>query len=593
MWSAAQSSAGPSVANDDPVVTRRVIFVVGLGYPLWYLVAPVGARDAWWTWAGVSAVFLVSAGLAPRVRFFERQLRNMFPGPWLSTLQVYVLACLNDMHLFYTAGSVMSVIAVSATITSKEGLACYGLFVSALGVALFAIDPDPIKAACWFGVLPVVVIAYQRLTLGLTHARIADQYRDKLEHDVAARTSELSEANLRLRREMEERARLEEELRLAHKLEAVGRLAGGVAHEFNNLLTRIRLYAELALDKEPAESRLREDVGEIQKAGRQAAVLTRQLLTFSRRGEVRSELLDLNEVVEASSSMLRHLLGEGTELVVMLGEGPLALVADRGQVEQVLVNLALNARDAMPEGGRLTIETSAWSPDEIGDVQREDLHRASDCVLLTFTDTGIGMDAQTSARAFDPFFTSKAENSGTGLGLSIVYGVLNQLGGRVRVSSEPGKGARFELYWPRTYAVPADAPAQEPAREIRGGTERILLVEDEVDLRKVLERLLCAGGYTVLPAENATRALRMAADATEPIDLLLSDVVMPGMSGIELAESMRVSAPDVKVLLISGHLEPRETNQPLIPQGVELLAKPFEADDLMLKVREVLDRADR
>ncbi len=593
MLNAAQSPATPAVFDGDPVVTRRIIFGVGLIYPLWYLATPVGARDAWWTWGVVSLVFLLTAGLAPRVPSLRRQLPNMFPGPWLSTLQVYLLAWLNDMHLFYTAGSVMSVVAISATITTQVGLASYGVFVSTLGLVLFVLDPDPIKAACWFGVLPVVVIAYQRLTIRLSHAQMADDYRYKLEYDVGARTRELSDANVRLRREMEERARLEEELRLVHKLEAVGRLAGGVAHEFNNLLTRIRLYAELALDKEPPGSRVREDVGEIQKAGRQAAVLTRQLLTFSRRGEVRSELVDLNDVVESTSSMLRHLLGEGTELVVLLGDGPLALVADRGQTEHVLVNLVLNARDAMPEGGRLTIETSAWKRSDHGEADLNDPLRQSEYVLLTVTDTGVGMDAQTSARAFDPFFTSKSENSGTGLGLSIVYGVLNQLGGHVRVSSEPGKGARFELYWPRTHGLPKEASQEEAMPEVRGGDERILLVEDEADLRQVLERLLCACGYTVLPADNATLALRIVDEATRPIDLLLSDVVMPGMNGLELAESMRVSAPNTRILLMSGHLEPRERNQPAIPPDVDFLAKPFEANDLLHKIREALDRPER
>ncbi len=576
-------------ADADPNLPVRATLIAGLVYPFWYLLIPVDARDAWWTWIGVSLVFLVSAGFAWQRPSLQRQLRDMFPGPWLSTLQMYVLAWLNDMHIFYTIGSAMAVLAIAASIASTAGLARYGFFVSGLGLTLYILDPDPVKVACWGGLLPVIAIAYQRLSVTLAHARLAEDYRGQLERDVTQRTYELSETNRRLRCEMEERARLEEELRLASKLEAVGRLAGGVAHEFNNLLTRIRLYADLALENVPAKSPVRQDIDEIQKAGHQAADLTRQLLTFSRQGVVSQEVVDINEMVESSRSMMQHLLGESRELAIYLGDGPLAVVADRRQLEQVLVNLTLNACDAMPDHGRLTVETTACRRGDptVGEPARE--IRETEYVLLTFSDTGIGMDSETLARAFDPFFTRKPTNSGSGLGLSIVHGILHQAGGHVSVWSEPGKGARFELYWPRTSEIPPDAPAPMRSRELRGGTERVLLIEDEEHIRLALERLLRSGGYSVQSCENGEAALRIAEQETGPIHLMVSDVVMPGMSGLELADALRHVHPETKILLISGYLERSSAPQPQRPRGIAFLAKPFDPGDLMAKIRDVLD----
>ena len=580
-------------AEADPTLPVRAHLIAGLFYPFWYLLIPVDARDAWWTWGGVSLVFLGSAGLASQWNWLRCQLRDMFPGPWLSTLQMYVLAWLNNMHIFYTVGCAMAVLAISASIASTAGLARYGFFVSGLGLILYILDPDPVKVACWGGLLPVIAIAYQRLSVTLAHERLAENYRSQLERDVTQQTHELSETNRRLRSEMEERARLEEELRLASKLEAVGRLAGGVAHEFNNLLTRIRLYADLALQSVTARSPVREDIDEIQKAGHQAADLIRQLLTFSRQGPVSQEVVDINGVVESSRSMMQHLLGESRALGIFLGDGPLAVVADRQQLEQVLVNLTLNACDAMPDHGRVTIETTACRRRD--PIMSDHAHeiRETEYVLLTFTDTGTGMDSETLARAFDPFFTRKPTHSGSGLGLSIVHGILHQAGGHVSVRSEPGKGARFELYWPRTAEIPSDPPAPTRSRELRGGSERVLLIEDEERLRLALERLLRSVGYNVQSSENAETALGIAVQETGPIHLLLSDVVMPGMSGLELADALRRVHPETRVLLISGYAERGTGSQPDMPSGMTFLAKPFDPGDLMAKIRDVLDAPTR
>jgi len=380
---------------------------------------------------------------------------------------------------------------------------------------------------------------------------------------------------------MAERVRLQ-------KMEAVGRLAGGIAHDFNNILTTIGVYVELLLDGLEPDSPLRREGLQIQKGARQAAALTQQLLTFSREGDVRIEVLDLNEVIRETSSMLRHLVGEDIELVCRPADGPQRIRADAGQLEQVLVNLVLNARDAMRSGGRLTVETAAATRDDLR-AARLPAHLAEeDCVLLAVSDTGAGMDAETRARAFDPFFTRKPVGEGTGLGLSIVYGIVKQGGGHARVLSEPGQGARFELYWPRAPQQPVDGDAPAASAAPRG-RERILLVEDEVELRHALHTVLRNSGYAVIEAEDAAAALRTAAKKDEAIDLVLTDVVMPHMSGLELVEELSALRPDAKVLLVSGHLNHPSLRDRELPPGLAFLPKPFLPRDLTAKIREVLD----
>jgi signal transduction histidine kinase/ActR/RegA family two-component response regulator len=577
-------------AYGDLSPSRTVFVLSALIYPFWHLAAPSGADDPWWAWWAVAACFL-GVALAARISAVvaRHALLLLHLCAFLTTLQLYVLAYLNDMQAFYAVGSVMSVLAVSVSIRTRALHLVYAGFLFVLTAVLIALDPEGRKVAYWGGMLTIVAASYFRLSGQLTAAKLTREHQQWLEERVKARTVELSGANRRLRGEMEERARLEEELRVSQKLEAVGRLAGGIAHEFNNLLTRIRLYAGLAVEELPEGSPAHDDIGEIEKAGRQAAALTRQLLTFSRRGEVRSEVVDVDEVIESASKMLGHLLGENADLVCDTGAERHLILADRGQLEQVLVNLLLNARDAMAEGGRVTIATSLVCAT---DDRRRDLPEVlgdDEYVLLTVTDSGVGMDADTRARAFDPFFTRKPVNQGTGLGLSVVYGIVNQARGHVRVLSEPGKGACFELYWPRArelVATPQEVGAKSPRNR---GDERILLVEDEADLRAALVRLLASNGYQVIDAGDPAEALGIAEASDGPIDLLLTDVVMPGMNGVDLAEAICAVHPETRVLLVSGHMVLDASIARALPAGVSFLAKPFEADELTAAVREVLD----
>lgn len=567
---------------------RRAHLVAGLAYPIWYALTPSEARDAWWTWAGVSLAFVGSALAASSAPTIQRQLRNMFPGPWLSTLQMYALAFLNDMNVFYTVGSVMAVLAVTAMIATQRGLAAYGVFVFVLGGSLFLADPDPIKAACWGGLLPVLVIAFLRLRLNVREARVADQYRNRLERDVAAQTSELSEANRKLVAEIEERERLESQLLFAQKMEAVGLMAGGVAHEFNNLLTTIRIYADTLHEGLATPSEQREDVTQIQNAARQASTLTHQLLTVSRRGTTSVDVLDLNRVIRDTAPVLRRLLGESSTLVLDLEEGTQPIRANRDQIEQAMVNLTLNARDAMPEGGEFRVQTRTQHRSELTDPEPKRDLDAEEYVLLAVEDTGIGMDEETRRRAFDPFFTRKPVDEGTGLGLSMVYGIVTQGDGLVRLVSQPGLGARLELHWPRA-EVPAVGKPDIPTVGPQGGCEYILLVENEEALRRALRRGLLDAGYGVVDVADGTTALALATRRHRPFDLVLSDVVMPGLSGLELAHELIDRKLPLKVILVSGQLGHPSLRERELPEGVTLLPKPFSLDELTKKVRSVLD----
>ena len=383
-----------------------------------------------------------------------------------------------------------------------------------------------------------------------------------------------------------EQERLEGELRHAQKLEVLGSLAGGVAHDFNNLLSVVLSYTDLILADLPAADPLRQDLGEIRQAGLRATELTRQLLAFGRKQLRKPVILDLTQVVAGVERMLGRLAGEGVRLAVLRGPDDARVHADAGQLEQVLVNLAVNARDAMPQGGALTIE-----------IALADLDAASAAgippgswVLLTVTDTGTGMDAATQARIFEPFFTTKARGEGTGLGLSTVYGIVRQGGGHVRVRSASGAGTTFEIWLPRTdLAVEPAAPAIGPASSVRG-TETILLVESELPVRAVIRAILHRHGYRVLDVENPSEALLVCEQLEQPIHLLLTDVVMPRMSGPKLAERLASIRPDMAVLFVSGYAEDAIVHHGTVDPGVELLAKPIVPEALVRRVRQVLDQ---
>jgi signal transduction histidine kinase/ActR/RegA family two-component response regulator len=401
---------------------------------------------------------------------------------------------------------------------------------------------------------------------------------------MAANLAAIAIENVRLLEGERER---EEQLRQSQKMEAVGRLAGGVAHDFNNLLTVITGYTEIALKRLPGDAPIRAFLEEARAAANRAAGLTHQLLAFSRKQVLQPKVLDLNDTVEQIDKMLRRLIGEDVELELRLDEGAGAVFADPGQVEQVLMNLAVNARDAMPHGGRLTIETAAAEVAEPS-VEAGGTARPGAYIMVAVRDTGTGMDEATKARVFEPFFTTKEQGKGTGLGLSTVFGIVTQSEGFVRVESEPGQGTTIRVYLPRTRlgggANGADADAAVPSGE--GAT--ILLIEDEAAVRRLTRVALEGRGYRVLEAASADEALELAERNRGEVGLVISDVVMPGLSGPRLVARLRERVGPLRVLFISGYTDDAISHHGVLDDGVALLSKPFTPDSLARKVHEVL-----
>ena len=387
--------------------------------------------------------------------------------------------------------------------------------------------------------------------------------------------------------DLTEENRLKAQFLQSQKMEGVGQLAGGIAHDFNNLLTVINGAAAFAATDLKEDNPLQEDLRMIQQAGEQAAALTRQLLAFSRRQIMTLEVVDLNALVANLQSMLQRLIGEDIELVVVPAQGLGSVRADRAQVEQVVLNLAINARDAMPRGGTLTIETR--------DVELDEAHAARHAtvepgphVMLTVSDTGVGMDETTRLRIFEPFFTTKEMGRGTGLGLSTVYGIVKQSRGSIWVYSEPGKGTSFKVYFPRIEAAARkDWPARSPA-PVRG-TGTILVVEDDAAILRLAHRILGAAGYTVLTARNGGEALLLLERHVGPVDLMLTDVVMPEMGGPELAERLARSHPEMKVLFSSGYTDDTVLRHGVLASTAHFIAKPYSPAGLTHRVREVLE----
>jgi signal transduction histidine kinase/ActR/RegA family two-component response regulator len=382
----------------------------------------------------------------------------------------------------------------------------------------------------------------------------------------------------------------EAQLRQSQKMDAVGQLAGGIAHDFNNLLTAICGYGSFAHELLPPHHAARKDIEEVLKAAERAATLTHQLLAFSRKQVLAPRLLDLNAALRASEQMLRRLIGENIDLSVRCGANLGRVVADSGQIDQVILNLALNARDAMPRGGRLTIQTSNVQ------VQAPAAHGqgnapAGSYTKLTVSDTGVGMSEAVQARIFEPFFTTKAPGKGTGLGLSTVYGIVQQSGGHITVSSREGVGTTFDVYLPCTESGPADTVAPPPASmAMPRGSETILLAEDEEQVRNLGQAILTKLGYEVLVARDGVEALELQARHQGSIHLLISDVVMPRMSGDELAQRLLERVPGIRILFVSGYTADATLSSHLPANELTLIPKPFTAELLALKTREILDR---
>jgi PAS domain S-box-containing protein len=408
-------------------------------------------------------------------------------------------------------------------------------------------------------------------------------------HVVARKIGERVVSVFGIGRDVSDRIALEEQLRQAQKMEAVGRLAGGVAHDFNNVLTAITGYSDLLLEDLADEDPRRQDVVEIQAAALRAAALTRQLLAFSRKQVVQTRTLDLNNVVRTLDKMLQRLLGEDVKLEFSLSSALGAIQADLGQIEQVILNLAVNSRDAMPSGGSLRLQTANMDLEDAAAGERG--VSPGPYVMLAVSDTGSGMDVETMSHIFEPFFTTKETGKGTGLGLATVYGIVKQSGGHISVASEPGRGTTFTILLPQVDKTPEDPSPAAPSQPVAGGSETVLVAEDDPSVRAVVADVLTQKGYRVLRAPDPQTALEMAQGQPERIHLLVTDLVMPGMTGRELADALMAERPGLRVLYMSGHTEDAVVRQRVLEDGAPYLQKPFAPYELASKVREVLDRA--
>ncbi|MCE5250906.1 PAS domain S-box protein [bacterium] len=390
------------------------------------------------------------------------------------------------------------------------------------------------------------------------------------------------------KRAEEHRRKLEEQLAQAQKMESIGRLAGGIAHDFNNLLTAIIGNSEIALMETSPDDSMYNEMIEIKSTAERAAELTRQLLAFSRRQIIEPRIINLNEIIFNMDKMIRRLIGENIELVLLPFEKLWSVKIDPGQLEQVLTNIAVNARDAMTEGGKLSIETSNITLDEES-VKDQQYMSPGNYVMISVIDTGIGMDEETRLHIFEPFFTTKEVGKGTGLGMSTCYGIVKQNNGAIQVFSAPGKGTTVRLYFPRVSEKPLDVPRLGFSSVVPKGTETILVVEDEPSVRRMIKTILINNGYTVIDAMNGHEALRIIEHHNDIFQLLLTDVIMPGMGGKELYKALKKSYPDSKVLFMSGYTDDSIVHHGILDPGLEFIEKPFSPAALLKKVRNILD----
>ena len=443
--------------------------------------------------------------------------------------------------------------------------------------------------------IPIIEDGVPRYLLGIsvdvTEVRRAEEAlrtsRDELERRVIERTAELEREIDERRRAEEALRRVQEQLLQAQKLEAIGRLAGGVAHDFNNLLTVVLSYVNLMLPSFALGDRRRGYLEEVRRAGERGAALTQQLLAFSRQQVVERKVLDLGQILRELDAMIRRLVGDDVEVDVAIADDLEAIKADASSIEQVIVNLVVNARDAMPMGGRLILEARNLDLGEGTGYEHLGGIRGPH-VMIAVSDTGIGMDRDTQQRIFEPFFTTKPRGKGTGLGLATAFGAVKQAGGTISVYSEPGRGSTFKVYLPRTTEAREIEAPRGPVRSLRG-TETILVAEDEEQLRRVMQRALEEQGFSVLSARDGHEAIALGERHAGPIDLLLTDLVMPNMSGRELVARLAPIRPAMKVLYMSGYTESSIANHDVGDARMAFLPKPMTPDSLVRKVREVID----
>ena len=591
----------PALMLSDVVESRLVVFAVAIMVSAWYggwkpgLVATSFALT-------VSAYFSLAAGRSPSeyrkaiihlmlfvfvallICSFNAALRSAQEGLRRSEINFRSLVT-NAPYGICRCDAAGTILSANPALVSILGYESPGELV---GQNLVTLHADPQQ---WFLVADYFRAA--RDFQGL-HSEWVRKNRSTVTVRLSGRTirDEDSKTFFELFAEdVSEQRMLEQQLRQSQKMEAVGRLAGGIAHDFNNLLMVISGYAEFLLDRIGAEPTVRTPAQEIASAANRATALTRQLLAFSRKQMLAPKVLDLNAVVTENLKLLTRLIGEDIHLVMIPGAELGAVRADPSQIEQVIMNLAVNARDAMPQGGRLTIETANETLSE----SYARIHtpvEPGEYVRLTISDTGMGMDTETLSHVFEPFFTTKGVK-GTGLGLSTVYGIVKQSGGYIWVNSEPGRGTAFKIYLPRVTSTGefAEYPASAPIPEISTGHETILLVEDETNVRQLTRYYLQGQGYNVLEAAEPASAIQISSAHSGPIHLLLTDVVMPGMNGRQLAQSILASRPETRVLYMSGYTENVIGHNGTLDVNVNLLQKPFALSALKTKVREVLDTA--
>jgi signal transduction histidine kinase len=521
-------------------------------------------------WLNVTADVLIAIAYyaIPFLLFrFARRRRDIsFKGIFVA-FGIFILAC-GTTHL-------MGAITVWNPVYGIEGLV--KLVTAAASIVTLAMLLPMLPALIALPSPSELAIVNRKLALEVEERRTAeDQVRrinEELENRVAKRTAE--------------RLILEDQLLQSQKMEAVGRLAGGVAHDFNNLLTVILGYNDILREQSCKDAEALEYAEEIQQAAERASALTNQLLAFSRRQVAVPRVIELNRVVHQIDKMLRRIIGEDIVLETNLSQSLPRVKVDPSHMDQVIMNLAINSRDAMPNGGNLTIETAEVELEK-DDHSRHTGVAPGHYVMLAVSDTGIGMDEATRARAFEPFFTTKDKGKGTGLGLSIVYGIVKQNGGEVLVNSEPGEGTVFRIYLPASQAEAEPLDGDDGTVEMGAVHETVLLVEDEDQVRSLTTTMLARRGYHVLSAANAADAIELASAYAKPIHLLLTDVIMPGMRGPELAREIVAARPGTRVLYMSGYTDHGVINQGMLSKNTPFLRKPFTASTLHQKVREAL-----
>lgn len=553
----------------DPQTLAKAYVFLGGAYPFWALLAPATSQDPPVLWLSVGVAYVLIGGWA-------WASRSPVPNAWFHlptfavTAHLNMLFALNPKEPFYAVAGVLAVFAAVLVLPNAPVQVAYAALV--LGLAAIQIVYGVTNSP--FFALGVVWM----LALGIRHFRQEERARARVASDLQVAQTELAH-------ERSERERLQEELLIAQRMDALGRLAGAFSHEFNNQLMAIRIHAELLENSLPAGAPQRGDLDQIQATTTAAADLTARLLAFSRPTRGSEEPADLAATVRQSVVTLRHLMTEKTPVAWFTTESSCKAPVGAKQINQILLNLALNARDAMPHGGALRIDVSR-RPRAAVELPIE--MRCETLVVLTVSDTGTGIAPELRDRIFEPFFTTKSDRGGSGLGLSIVYGIVKETGGHIRVTSELGKGARFDLYWPEHVAAAAEAseiaPALVEAQPLRA---RVLLVEDQAVLREGLTRWLGERGFAVVSCESGEEALARAND----VDVIASDVVLRGMDGIELLGRLRLRAPLLPAVLFSGHLDHLATQRREIPQGVMFLEKPFAPEVLLTTLDDLVETA--